>query len=295
MAMALQGGTLEHVQLAPGVFSGHIAHSTSRDIQLDWGRYNIPLHARGDMSRDIVTLMIAVAGQGPWRVLGELGQAGDMMVIGENSELHATMPKGANWLSLQVSRAQLESVGLALPQLVSSKAKVFPGVISTEMRQSLQDLAAVVGPSQTSPTQNAISVAWAHSELQAMLFRELAQRLGSGEGSSSESPRERWRVICRAQAYLDGLDEPNVRIDALCMAAHTSLSRLERAYHEAFGMSPRRFLTLRRLAAARRDLLRNGHRQTIAEIATRWGFFHFGRFSQDYKALYAELPSQTSR
>jgi len=42
-----------------------------------------------------------------------------------------------------------------------------------------------------------------------------------------------------------------VRIDDLCVAACTSLSRLERALRESFGVSPRRFFTMRRLAEVR--------------------------------------------
>ena len=33
----------------------------------------------------------------------------------------------------------------------------------------------------------------------------------------------------------------------------------------------------------------------IAEIAARWGFFHMSRFSEDYLALFDELPLQTMR
>ena len=31
----------------------------------------------------------------------------------------------------------------------------------------------------------------------------------------------------------------------------------------------------------------------VSAIASRWGFFHLGRFAQSYRARYGELPSQT--
>ena len=99
----------------------------------------------------------------------------------------------------------------------------------------------------------------------------------------------------RAEAWLEGQTEPSVRIDDLCVAACTSLSRLERAFRETFGMGPRRYLMLRRLAAVRRELLRGGHGASVTEIATRWGFFHLGRFAQDYGAHFSERPSATLR
>lgn len=35
--------------------------------------------------------------------------------------------------------------------------------------------------------------------------------------------------------------------------------------------------------------------ETVTEIAARWGFFHFGRFSAAYADFYGEAPSRTIR
>jgi len=32
---------------------------------------------------------------------------------------------------------------------------------------------------------------------------------------------------------------------------------------------------------------------TIAEVAMRWSFWHLGRFSESYRQLFKELPSET--
>lgn len=139
---AIQDSRLEHLQLDRGRFEGRIAHSASTDSRIDWGAYRLSLLSRGELSRDRVTLAMAVAGQGDWRV---------------------------------------------------------------------------------------------------------------------------------------------------------QAARLERAFRETFGVSPRRYLTLLRLAAVRRELLRHEAGASVTQVATRWGFFHLGRFGQDYKAQFGESPSQTLR
>ena len=122
-------------------------------------------------------------------------------------------------------------------------------------------------------------------------WSEMSQAMMNGP--SPLSPGERWRVVRRAEEYLEGCGDESVRIDDLCVAACTSLSRLERSFREVFGVGPRRFLVLRRLAAVRGELLRPDAGISVTDVATRWGFFHLGRFSQEYRLHYGERPSQT--
>lgn len=169
------------------------------------------------------------------------------------------------------------------------------GVFDAGLMQTLFDLAPVLSPQAQPAGFDVATITIAHDELLASLIGELARRGGASDAGAALSPGERWRVIRRAEAYLDACAEPSVRIDDLCEAACTSLSRLERAFRETFGLSPRRYLMLRRLAAVRRELLRGDAQTSITEVATRWGFFHLGRFSKEYRDHFSERPSQTLR
>ena len=54
---------------------------------------------------------------------------------------------------------------------------------------------------------------------------------------------------------------------------------------------------LRALNAVRRELrvATGSPDEPIAAIAARWGFWHMGQFSRDYKQQFGELPSVTLR
>jgi transcriptional regulator GlxA family with amidase domain len=59
-------------------------------------------------------------------------------------------------------------------------------------------------------------------------------------------------------------------------------------------MSPKRYLTLRRMNLARHALNDSSpDAATVTEIATRYGFWQFGRFAGEYKSLFGESPSAT--
>ena len=61
-------------------------------------------------------------------------------------------------------------------------------------------------------------------------------------------------------------------------------------------MGPKRYLLLRRMHLVRRALRESSPaKATITEIATRFGFWQFGRLAVEYKALFGEAPSATLR
>ena len=61
------------------------------------------------------------------------------------------------------------------------------------------------------------------------------------------------------------------------------------------GMSPLDYWRTPPPAEAREELLRCGDGTSVTDVATRFGFSHFGRFSQQYRHRFGETPSSTLR
>jgi len=108
-----------------------------------------------------------------------------------------------------------------------------------------------------------------------------------------EAPCRGRAVARKAEAWLrENLAEPPT-IAALCQVVNVSERTLHAAFRENLGTTPKAYLKMLRLNSAHHDLLRAGARTRVTDVALDWGFVHFGWFSQDYRRLFGETPSQT--
>jgi transcriptional regulator GlxA family with amidase domain len=95
------------------------------------------------------------------------------------------------------------------------------------------------------------------------------------------------------RAVEENPDQP-LYIPELCKSIGVSDRTLRICCQEQLGMSPKRYLLLRRMHFARRALRESAPTATtVTEIATQYGFYQFGRFAGEYNSLFGELPSAT--
>ena len=102
------------------------------------------------------------------------------------------------------------------------------------------------------------------------------------------------KTALEVRSYLlDSLEE-TMTIQNIVEAFKTSDKTLESSFKSLFGITPKNFLTLLKLNHAHEDLqLADAQTINVSDIASKWGFSHFGRFSKEYKALFGVLPSET--
>lgn len=118
---------------------------------------------------------------------------------------------------------------------------------------------------------------------QARLDRSGLQRRG-----------EERMIMKRVGEWAADSPEDALNLLELAQVAGVSLRQLQQAFKAYTGMTPSHWLRLRRLNSAHRELLRRRPSETtVAEVAMHWSFWHLGRFSSSYRALFKELPSET--
>jgi transcriptional regulator GlxA family with amidase domain len=90
--------------------------------------------------------------------------------------------------------------------------------------------------------------------------------------------------------------EPHLNLPALCSAIGVPERTLRMCSAELLGMSPTRYYLLRRLNAARSELLSADPETTsVTQIAHNHQFLELGRFAVAYRTVFGEMPSFTLR
>lgn len=138
---------------------------------------------------------------------------------------------------------------------------------------------------------NALSVVQLQYRLLAALL--VHQPHSVQERLAAQCPPLAPRHVRRVEEYLLAHPHEAITPDRLAEIAGVSVRSLFLGFQRYRGISPMKFLRELRLHRVRDELLLAPEGTTVTEVALRWGFYHLGRFAQEYRALFGQSPSQT--
>lgn len=122
----------------------------------------------------------------------------------------------------------------------------------------------------------------------------LAEDAIPGADGAMRRSRGNRRIVGRVLELVSAFPDEPFSAAELAKAAGVSVRQMQKSFLDHTGLPPTRWLRLRRLNGAHRELAAAGPGEaTVAEVAMRWSFWHLGRFSQEYRWLFGECPSQT--
>jgi len=133
--------------------------------------------------------------------------------------------------------------------------------------------------------------------LEQALIHALVACLATEEATEDPFARRRQaEILRRFRTTLEATAGRALYVPELCAAIGVSDRTLRACCHDHLGMSPLRYLWLRRVHLVRRALvLADPASATVTAIAVDHGFWEFGRFAVTYRALFGERPSTTLR
>jgi AraC-like DNA-binding protein len=115
---------------------------------------------------------------------------------------------------------------------------------------------------------------------------------GTDQGGGNGWHRHQ-QVMRQFKEWLEtNIDRP-VYLQEICIGLNISAPTLRRCCEEHLGMSPMKYLWLRRMNLVRDHLQRRHGPTSVTATAMQYGFWHLGRFASEYRTLFGETPSTT--
>ena len=228
-----------------------------------------------------------------WR--GTEMQAGDIMFHGRGEQLHQFTPGQSVWNVIAMEPAQLEHYGRALsgtPFSLPADGRTLQP--SQRVAAGLRRLhARICRLAETKP--RIVS----HFEVARAIEQGLIQMLvtcltTASARADGHTKRRHARIMVRFEEVLaEHLSRP-LGMPELCALIAVGDRTLRLCCAEFLGMSPTRYVLLRRLKEVRHELRdANLNVVSVAEVAHRFGFADLDRFAESYRATYGEAPSAT--
>ncbi|MBV9878502.1 MAG: helix-turn-helix domain-containing protein [Verrucomicrobia bacterium] len=292
----IRDGRFDHRLLEGGRFEIRHRRVVFGNSSLDCGDYSPAFAVNGQFSEHQVCIGFTPRIERPAWCNGFNVGKGEIMCFAEGTELQFRNAPNTTWQVILVDRKELQEIAmiltgqhLELPEkgTANFRARDDARNVSSTIELALTDLGnpeTLAGPGANSLCEEIVN--------------EFVRTIASTDDLSGRIltgfAGYRYGAMRRAEEYLrEHMDRP-FSSRALCQATHMSERSIEMLFKEVYGISPRTWSQLARLNAARQELLRADVRiVSVTAVATRWGFYHFGRFSAAYRRLFGEVPSAT--
>jgi AraC-like DNA-binding protein len=292
----IRDGRFDHRLLEGGSFEVRHRRVVFGNSSLDCGDYSPAFAVNGQFSEDQICIGFTPRIEKPaWCNGFNIGK-GEIMAFAEGTELHFRNAPRTTWQVILVDRKEIQDIAMILTgQPLELPEK---GTANFKARDEARGVSAAIELALSDLSNPETLASPAAASLCEEVVNEFVRAISSTHEASGRILTSfagyRYGAMRRAEEFLrEHMDRPFSSRE-LCQVTHMSERSIEMLFKDAYGISPRTWSQLARLNAARQELLRADVRTvSVTAVATRWGFYHFGRFSAAYRRLFGEVPSIT--
>ncbi|MCB1674930.1 MAG: helix-turn-helix domain-containing protein [Halioglobus sp.] len=290
---------MEHWVLPGGSLNVEVDSLYLDNASLQRGRYGMAVQVKGAWPKGQVCVGLVLDAPDTATINGCLCPARSVQLYSEGSEISYRAPAGSTWLAFCAEREYFQQIaaelyGELLPIPATGMITVRP-----EETSGLQIAAAINGTLEIAGSMNQLpEIDQVMQTSEEAILREVLCAIHTDrrnvDRAESRSASRRRTLMSRAEDYLLASKSDPFDLRAFARSVGTSERMLEYHFKHIYGVTPLAWMRSMKLNAIRDELKR--HRvggERISDIALRWGFTHFGRFSSDYRQLFGESPRDT--
>jgi AraC family ethanolamine operon transcriptional activator len=299
LAHVVTGAEFEHRRLPGGGSSIDLMQCCLPHSVINRGIYSPAVLVKGTFAPNAITIGTMLRQHERTILNGSHVRMGTVQFYAEKSEMCYRAWPDAIWLAFVVQRDRLLEFCVdhvdEVPELPST------GIVTLEpsakegvgqLLDRLRDLDRSLRP--LSSLQNAARLGESvENDLLARIANLISRKPVVRKANNRRRSRQCGEILRDAMKLVEC--DPVELLDLRSMSKATGLSprTLQRTFQVEYGLCPQEWLRVERLNRVREDLLNLQKSDSITQAATRWGFFHLGRFSQYYREMFGERPSET--
>jgi AraC family ethanolamine operon transcriptional activator len=282
----------EHSQYGRGKFSGRIRGVHTRRLQLSLAERTQGVCIRGSIPAETIVISFPLT---PARQLYYRGKKLDScqsIALRHNEELELQTCASSALITVAVSADFFEQQARVITGMTfdSLRRQGRIGMTATEHNRKTTRLLSMLRTILLTPDLP-------EQRQEESFEKSVTDIILTGLQAPDNSPAmpQRLQLAKKAELYiLQHLKNPPA-IDRLSRIIGTSERALHQGFKERFGVSPKMYIQIMRLNEAHKELRDSSSRKTVSDTAMEWGFYHLGRFSNQYKRMFGQLPSTTQK
>lgn len=293
----LSGADLQISQLEPGCLGGRHVRLGMPGGQFSYIETSAQMRGNGSFP-NVWTLSVILGSETRSRQYGVEVRAGSLVIHrpgGEHDAIYGRNSKVA-CISIQdeVFAEQFPQLHPHLQAAMRRSGSVFEPLANTR-KKIIEHFAEGVAIIQSDLLVRNSSRALAKFEEEFVCdFLEVVEQQLPTHSNGAEQRVA--AVVREIDQYVHKSFLVNSSVAELCAACQVPRRTLDRAFQNAVGMGPATYLRRVRLNGVRRALQqRSPDSTTVTDVALEFGFWHLGRFAEQYAELFGEAPHETLR
>lgn len=291
------GWDVEFSSVACGNIRTTMEHLATKHLVINIATTGASTIQRGSTPPGMQTFAfpLAITGAMSWRNIRV--STNSLMTFPKNGELFAVANGPMHICTLSIDNDLIEhrlaaSEDQPLELVNSGRAIEMAKTHSQRLKQKLQMYTKFVElydhHGEHGVNRNSLESALVADILDLLMYRQVHSRPIRQEAAA--------RNTRRALEYMEATKREPITIATLCNTTGISRRVLELSFRKYTGVSPKQFNTQMRMMGCHRELKKCSHHETsVKQIALDWGFWHMGKFGQDYKRLWGQTPGTTLR
>jgi AraC family ethanolamine operon transcriptional activator len=293
-AALLRGWNQTYDQISAGRFSGSFLEAQFHRVQLFREITSNALQQTGSLPKGTIAVGVPVSLRGNATFCGRPCDGQQLHVFSGNDGFEFFSPRGLDIVGFVLHACDLrraltsDELEDVWPSLAQPHLRFVDLNALNRVRRVFSDIRDVLAEASVSPV-DPIRL----SSMSRDVIATVVNSLASGYRDKFDVPKaKRVLIVGNARDLVSEFPHDFMCIADLCRELGISRRALQQSFQETLGVKPSAYIRAVRMNGARRAIKTAN---SVAEAATLWGFWHFGRFAHDYQMMFGELPSEAFR